>query len=39
MIRNPIDIASRVSSNLSALIEDRVNRSELEQDITLATRV
>jgi predicted transcriptional regulator len=37
MIRNPIDIASRVSSNLSALIEDRVNKSELEQDITLAT--
>ena len=37
MIRNPIDIASRVSSNLSALIEDRVNKSELGQDITLAT--
>lgn len=36
MIRNPIDIASRVSANLSALIEDRVNKSELEQDITLA---
>lgn len=35
MIRNPIDIASRVSPNLSALIENRVNRSELGQDITL----
>lgn len=37
MIRNPIDIASRVSSNLSALIENRVNKSELEQEITLVT--
>lgn len=37
MIRNPIDIASRVSSNLSALIEDRVNKSELEQEVTLAS--
>lgn len=36
MIRNPIDIASRVSPNLSALIENRVNRSEVGQDITLA---
>lgn len=37
MIRNPIDIASRVSSNLSALIENRVNKSELEQEVTLAS--
>lgn len=37
MIRNPIDIASRVSPNLSALIENRVNKSELEQEITLAS--
>lgn len=36
MIRNPIDIASRVSPNLSALIENRVNQSEVGQDITLA---
>ncbi len=35
MIRNPIDVASRVSPNLSALIENRVNRPELGQDITL----
>jgi len=37
MIRNPIDIASRVSSNLSALIENRVNKSELEQEVTLTS--
>ena len=37
MIRNPIDVATRVSPNLSALIENRINRSELEQYITLAT--
>jgi hypothetical protein len=37
MIRNPIDVASRVSSNLSALIEDRVNKSELGQEVTLAS--
>ena len=37
MIRNPIDVATRVSPNLSALIENRVNRSELGQDITLGT--
>ncbi len=36
MIRNPIDVASRVSLNLSALIEDCVNESELGQDVTLA---
>ncbi len=36
MIRNPIDVASRVSPNLSALIENYVNRSELGQDVTLA---
>lgn len=37
MIRNPIDVASRVSLNLSALIEDYVNRSELGQVVTLAS--
>ena len=37
MIRNPIDVASRVSPSLSALIENRVNSSEPGQDITLGT--
>ncbi|SFF09273.1 hypothetical protein [Nitrosomonas sp. Nm166] len=37
MIRNPIDVSTRVSPNLSALIENRVNRAEPEQLITLAT--
>lgn len=37
MIRNPIDVATRVSPNLSTLIENRVNRSESGQDIMLAT--
>jgi len=39
MIRNPIDVATRVSPSLSALIENRINRSEAEteQYITLAT--
>lgn len=37
MIRNPIDIATRVSPNLSALIESRVNDPDAEQPITLAT--
>ena len=37
MIRNPIDVSTRVSPNLSALIENRVNRAEPEQVITLAT--
>lgn len=36
MIRNPIDVATRVSPNLSTLIENRMNRSEPGQDITLA---
>lgn len=35
MIRNPIDVATRVSSNLSALIESRVNDPDAEQPITL----
>jgi hypothetical protein len=35
MIRNPIDVATRVSPNLSALIENRINRSEADQIITL----
>lgn len=37
MIRNPIDVATRVSPNLSVLIENRLNRSEPGQYITLAT--
>ncbi|MGH8762550.1 MAG: hypothetical protein ACREUR_04880 [Nitrosospira sp.] len=37
MIRNPIDVATRVSSNLSALIESRVNDPDAEQPITLET--
>ena len=37
MIRNPIDVATRVSPSLSAIIEDRINRSEPEQYITLVT--
>ena len=36
MIRNPIDIATRVSPSLSALIESRVNDPDAEQPITLA---
>ncbi|KIO48618.1 hypothetical protein [Nitrosospira sp. NpAV] len=36
MIRNPVDIANRVSPNLSALIESRVNDPDAEQPITLA---
>lgn len=37
MIRNPIDVATRVSPNLSALIESRLNEADLDQPITLAT--
>jgi len=37
MIRNPIDVASRVSPNLSALIESQVNDPDAEQPVTLAT--
>ena len=37
MIRNPIDIAARVSPELSALIESRINSSETDQYITLGT--
>jgi hypothetical protein len=37
MIRNPIDVATRVSPNLSALIASRLNQSALAEDITLAT--
>jgi len=37
MIRNPIDAATRVSPNLSVLIDNCVNRSESGQDIMLAT--
>jgi len=36
MIRNPIDAAARVSSQLSALIESRVTDPDAEQPITLA---
>lgn len=37
MIRNPIDIATRVSPNLSSLIESRLNEADTEQSVTLAT--
>lgn len=37
MVRNPIDVATRVSPNLSALIENRINRSEPGQIVTLET--
>ncbi|MDQ3185552.1 MAG: hypothetical protein M3Q16_03630 [Pseudomonadota bacterium] len=37
MIRNPIDVATRVSPNLSALIESQVNDPDAERPITLAT--
>lgn len=36
MIRNPIDAAARVSPQLSALIESRVNDPDAEQPATLA---
>ncbi len=35
MIRNPIDIASRVSPRLSALLSSRANDPECEQPVTL----
>jgi hypothetical protein len=37
MIRNPIDVATRVSPNLSALIESRLNDADIDPPITLAT--
>ncbi|OGS95367.1 MAG: hypothetical protein A3H31_00330 [Gallionellales bacterium RIFCSPLOWO2_02_FULL_57_47] len=37
MIRNPIDIASRVSPELSGLIETIINRLESDEPVTLAT--
>lgn len=37
MIRNPIDVATRVSPQLSELIESRVNDPDADQPITLAT--
>jgi hypothetical protein len=37
MIRNPIDIASRVSPELSGLIETIINRLETDEPITLAS--
>lgn len=37
MIRNPIDIASRVSSELSGLIETIINRLDTDEPITLAS--
>jgi hypothetical protein len=37
MIHNPIDISSRVSPMLSALIESLVNDPEAEQPVTLAS--
>lgn len=36
MISNPIDIATRVSPNLAALIESRVSDPDTEQPVTLA---
>ena len=36
MIRNPVDVTSRVSPQLSSLIESRVNDPDAEQPITLA---
>ncbi|GJL73709.1 MAG: hypothetical protein NMNS01_29080 [Nitrosomonas sp.] len=36
-IRNPIDVANRVSPELSALIETLINDTDLEQPITLAS--
>lgn len=35
MIRNPIDVSSRVSPSLSALLSSRVNNPECEQPVTL----
>jgi len=37
MIRNPIDVASRVSPRLSELLESRVNDPDCEQPVTLST--
>lgn len=37
MIRNPIDVANRVSPDLSTLIETRLNEADTEQPVTLAT--
>jgi hypothetical protein len=37
MIRNPIDVASRVSPKLSMLIESRVNDPDASQPVTLAS--
>jgi len=36
MIRNPIDIASRVSPELSSLIETIINQLETDEPVTLA---
>jgi hypothetical protein len=35
MIHNPIDVSSRVSPNLSALLRSRVNNPECEQPVSL----
>ena len=37
MIRNPIDIASRVSPELSSLIESIINQSDSDEPVTLAS--
>lgn len=37
MIRNPIDIASRVSPELSSLIETIIDRLETDEPVTLAS--
>jgi hypothetical protein len=36
MIRNSIDVASRVSPRLSALLDSRINDPDIEQPITLS---
>ncbi len=35
MIRNPIDVASRVSPRLSALMKSRINDPDIEEPVTL----
>ncbi len=37
MIRNPMDVAARISPELSALIESRINDPDILQPVTLAS--
>lgn len=37
MIHNPVDVSSRVSPNLSALLSSRVNNPESDQPVSLRT--